>query len=531
ITATRRLPAMDSSAEPVPRAPADPPRSPSLPPIFIHSSFRVSSTWIWWRFRQNQDVVAYCEVFHEGHATLDAAHLCAGSYKSWNSAHPESAPYNLEYLPLLDETGRLATYDASMAFDLFMPTAPDRSITEAEARHIGALIDKAHDLGRTPVITDVRTLGRVHGLRRRFGGFHVLWYRDLFRQWCSYSSQALSGNPYFNDTVGMVLERNRHDRFLAALGEMFPLDGGEARPDDPRHFQRFVLLHLYLYMSALPDCDLAISADRLATTPAYRQEITGRVRAETGIAVDLGGCRTNIEVSVLPLTGRSELMEAIRVVAGTIPSFLPGWSEAQALFLQDLLDGLETEIERYAFYTGKLHAYVSHGFRDLPACRAALESLPALREERDRLTAEQASLLTRCEQVESERAAMAASQAHHAAERDAMMAERDKLAAERDAVMAERDRLAAERDAVMAERDRLAAERDAVMAERDRLAAEGVAIADEQAGLTARAEEETRALRQELDQARRNLAALHASTSWRISRPVRVLGRLLGRAG
>jgi hypothetical protein len=582
---------MDNSVEQAPRAPAETARAHALSPVFIHSSFRVSSTWIWWRFRQSQDVVAYCEVFHEGHAELDAAHLCAGSYKSWNSAHPESAPYNLEYLPLLDQTGRLATYDASMAFDLFMPTAPDRSITEAEARHIQALIDNAAGLGRTPVITDVRTLGRVHGLRRRFGGFHVLWYRDLFRQWCSYSGQALSGNPYFNNTVSMVLERNRHDRFLAALGEMFPLEDGATRPDDPFHFQRFVLLHLYLYVSALPDCDVAISADRLAATPAYRLDMTERLRAGTGIPVDLSGCRANIELSILPLEARGELMEAVRIVAGTIPSFLPGWSEAQALFLRDLLDDLEAEMDRYAFYTGKLRTYVSRGFKDLPACRAALESLPGLREERDRLAAGQADLLARREQADQERAALMAAQARIAAERDTMAAQRDAVAGQRDVIAGERDamarerdaagrekaelaekagqemralrqerdrlaaervdllarreqadqeraalmaaqaRIAAERDAMAAQRDAVAGQRDVIAGERDAMARERDAAGREKAELAEKAGQEMRALRQERDQLRLDLANMRASTSWRISRPVRAFGRLLGRSG
>ena len=331
-------------------------------PVFVHSSFRTSSTWLWTRFRASPDAVAFFEFFHEVFAHPGTTKLRDISYDSWNSGHPAAAPYNLEYAPLLEETGCVSGFAPDMAFDLFMPAAPDRSITPAEAAYVSGLIDLARRLGRVPVLTCVRTLGRVHGLRRQFGGTHILWYRNLFRQWCSYSAQAIAGNPYFFDRTNEILAAGRHDRFVDALLDILPLDVGGTAPESTENFQRFILFHLYLYTLALPDCDLVASVDDLAADPQSRDAFAATVAAATGIVLDLGSLATSIGFQSMPLAKRGDVVEGVRIIANTLPLYIAEWSERQAGFVTRLIDEMAAEMDRYAFYTERLTRHAVGGW-------------------------------------------------------------------------------------------------------------------------------------------------------------------------
>jgi hypothetical protein len=362
--------------------------------VWVHSSFRVSSTWFWSRFRRNPNVVAYQEVFHEGLASLTPEKAATVSYRDWNSGHPPSAPYFLEYAPFLFEGW--VKCDDNMAYGSFIPKSADRSISSAEATHIASLIDKARARGRTPVLTAVRSLGRVHGLRDCFGGFHILLYRNLFRQWCSYSDQELRGNPYFVDRTDLVIEQNTHDPFLSNLSRMFPTTPECTKCSRWEQFLRFTLLHLYLYALALQDCGLDVCVDRLAVDPKYGKDTEEQIAAATGLTIDLTGCHENIELTALSMDGRQkEALETVRILAGSIPAFLPNWSSRQQCFLDALICALEDEVDRYVFYTRATVRHASAGFADLAAAReAALHYADAVRE-RDRLASETADLHAR----------------------------------------------------------------------------------------------------------------------------------------
>ena len=106
-------------------------------------------------------------------------------------------------------------------------------------------------------------------------------------------------------------------------------------------------------------------------------------------------------------------------------------------------------------------------------------------------------------------------------ERDALRAERNALLEERDALLEERDALVAERDAVLPERDALLLDRDAVLATRDSQAQQ----LRELHALAARLTEEQNRLHAAHARVATLLDAVRVSTSWRLTRPVRVIGR------
>ena len=61
--------------------------------IFVHSSFRTSSTWMWSCCRRADRTVAYCEVFNEMLASVLRNQINSFHPGAWHSKHPNHAPY------------------------------------------------------------------------------------------------------------------------------------------------------------------------------------------------------------------------------------------------------------------------------------------------------------------------------------------------------------------------------------------------------------------------------------------------------
>ena len=120
-----------------------------------------------------------------------------------------------------------------MALESFIPQAGlsgDLSIEEIE--YVDSLIVQARRLGKQPILTDTRTLGRLWALRRHFGGVHIFLYRNLLHQWASYTEQAYEGNPYFLETIKGVIDGNQHDPFIRDLRELHPLGPPDYRSEN-----------------------------------------------------------------------------------------------------------------------------------------------------------------------------------------------------------------------------------------------------------------------------------------------------------
>ena len=178
----------------------------SAAPVFIHSSWRTASTWLWARLRQAPTAIAYCEFFHERLRACTIEYLTSNDFAAWNSKHPESAPYFLEFAPLIESDGAVRGYDPSMAIDRFLPAdGPHGVLSLAERAYVEGLIENAARLGKIPILTDTRTLGRLEALAKAFPGHHVLLVRNLFHQWASYSEQCAGGNRYFLDMLFMTV--------------------------------------------------------------------------------------------------------------------------------------------------------------------------------------------------------------------------------------------------------------------------------------------------------------------------------------
>ncbi|WP_149539135.1 glycosyltransferase [Siccirubricoccus phaeus] len=160
---------------------------------------------------------------------------------------------------------------------------------------------------------------------------------------------------------------------------------------------------------------------------------------------------------------------------------------------------------------------------------AAFAERDAALAERDRVLAERDHILAERHHILAERDHALAERDHALAERDRVLAERDRVPAEHGAALAARDAALAARDSALAERDAALAERDAVVAAREQLAAslaQARAEQDQAQNELLAARVEMRAARSEAVALREQRAALIASSSWRLTRPLRVAAGL-----
>jgi len=271
-------------------------------PVFVHSSFRTSSTWLWKHFRDHPAFRAYYEIFHEALGGLGMDGARSFQSDQWRSRHPASAPYFLEFIPLMDPAGGIRGFaDEPAVGACFFPDGGiDGNLSSGEMKYVAGLIANAQGSDRIPVLTCTRTLGRAGALKRKFGGTHILLHRNLFHQWNSFSGQHRTGNLYFLEYLFLVITRSRDDAFMELLRTFTP--GGietdfqaalESRYDDI--FAIFTAWHVYMTLHAMRTADIVIDATRLAKDNNYRHLVEDEIRAATGQSLDLADATTSVD--------------------------------------------------------------------------------------------------------------------------------------------------------------------------------------------------------------------------------------------
>jgi hypothetical protein len=173
------------------------------PTVFLHGGWRCGSTYIWNKFRLQDDVLAFCEPFNERLARCTQTDLLRDTDSAWDSRHPQlTEPYFAEYLPLLNGTG-VARYESRFAVQrYFLSTQQPLD----EAAYLASLLRHAAESGKQAVLGFSRSLGRVGAIKRIFGGCHVVLIRDPVQQWLSARAQRVHhGSPYFEIGHLMIL--------------------------------------------------------------------------------------------------------------------------------------------------------------------------------------------------------------------------------------------------------------------------------------------------------------------------------------
>ena len=333
-----------------------------LAPVFIHSSFRTCSTWLWAKLRSLHTTIAFYEIFNEALATIDAAELRANKPSKWGSKHPSSAPYFFEFMSLLNAGGGVIGFDKAMAFERFIPADGVRGhLTAAEQDYVSGLIRHAVANRKVPVLTATRSLGRVSALRESFAGKHVLCHRNIFHQWASYSKQATSGNSFFMETIAKTIAACGHDPIIRAIDQWF---GARTNlPDDEETFTAFVVLHLYLSAMAFEAADLAIDATALPLDRDYRRSIERDLSDMVHASVDLSDATSSFELSIVVVQSKTVFIDTIEQFSKLISGACR--TREGVAFLVRMRDAALAEWERHDFYTKSFVALQSEKPRAL----------------------------------------------------------------------------------------------------------------------------------------------------------------------
>ncbi|MGD9657875.1 MAG: hypothetical protein AB7U61_09615 [Methylocystis sp.] len=317
--------------------------------IFLHSSFRVSSTWLWSRFKAVDGILAFYEIFNERLAVVTREQAAKEESKDWRSKHPAGLSYFSEFIPLIREEGGVESYDFRMGMASFVPVGGlTGRLADSEKRYVSSLIAHAHRLGKRPLLSDTRTLGRIRALKHCFGGIHILVYRNLFHQWCSYSEQMAYDNPTFFNSIQTIIKHSQHDPYFAILARRFDIE--TLSIDNSDLFYAFVFMHLYIYSQMLDVSDISLDVTRVAKSPDLRRSMERVIFDSTRIALDLSDARLSLGLSLVDLGPPDELARTLH--AGINEMFGLAPYKTDRGFIEQAIDDICEEYGRYRFYAG-----------------------------------------------------------------------------------------------------------------------------------------------------------------------------------
>jgi hypothetical protein len=323
--------------------------------IFVHSSYRTGSTWLWGKLRKLPKTIAYCEIFHEQLATIDSKTAIEIDHSTWHSKHPPLAPYFLEFLPFFKGSNGIMTYKPEMAYERFIPSNGIRGdLSEEEEIYLSTLIDYAKNNGRIPVLTDVRTLGRVHAMRKAFPSKAIFLYRNIFHQWASYTGQSvIHNNNYFLERTNEIIKLSRHDEIIRHIDDWF--QSREVSVYNEKMFCAFMLLHIYLYAIAVEVTDLDIDVTKIYLDRDSRHDVEKRLENLLCAPVDLSDVKADFELSLVNVPSQPRFVDTIEQFIKFIIDKLH--TKRQVAFVKNITADALYEWRNYNFYTSVTKSY------------------------------------------------------------------------------------------------------------------------------------------------------------------------------
>lgn len=271
--------------------------------IYLHSSWRAASTYVWAKFRQRPDAYCYFEPLNEHLATATPEFI--DSFRPWiNAHHPKlDAPYLEEFRPLICPGGGVAGFPRHLTFGRYC--AVDNAVLPELKSYLDMLGRHADRFGRRPVYGCVRTDLRVGWFRANTAGTHIFVRRDPRRQFVSLLNQAKQGNSYFLLCCLVILAHNLDEPAFAPLFSVLDMPA-LMKSHGVRELARRRFAHdaplrelyvIFYFMRLLARqlgearCDLAIDVDRLSLDSSYRHETEVRVDDLTGMAISFADCQ------------------------------------------------------------------------------------------------------------------------------------------------------------------------------------------------------------------------------------------------
>lgn len=273
-------------------------------PVFLHSSWRTGSTYVWAKFRALQEAYCYFEPLNEHLATETQTFI--DNFVPWAYAHHPKldAPYLEEFRPLLQNCGGISGFPAALTYGRY---CADRTahLPELES-YFGRLASFAKGRGKRPVFGCVRTNLRVDWFRHHLEGVHIFLLRDPRRQFISYLNQGAKGNRYFLERGWVILGNNRNDPAFAPLRGLVEVPAYEGLPGQQDAFycklasetewsklyMIFYFLHLLTMKNLHSDSfDLLIDLDRMSNDPIAMYEAERNIAELAGAELSFADCK------------------------------------------------------------------------------------------------------------------------------------------------------------------------------------------------------------------------------------------------
>lgn len=283
--------------------------------VFIHSSFRTLSTWLWNKYRSSNGNICFYEPLNEFLLEVTADTLDSRRPENWRSGHPGFGPYFAEFAPLLKPDIGVAGMEASFPYGEYIAVdGPLGSIGPGLQTYLSRLCRLAQGQGKRPVIGCTRSIGRLAGIKEALGGTHIFLYRPLLFQWLSYLRQLETGVNYFVDSLGrIILQNSSHNALMLFLRNKFWIGreasgnfmGFRSEADAERVF---LAVHLYLYAFASSACDVLIGTRSIAISK-IRKIFTSSNLIFRGCYVNI--CDIHAEEIKLPKTSFGIKIEEI----------------------------------------------------------------------------------------------------------------------------------------------------------------------------------------------------------------------------
>jgi hypothetical protein len=301
-------------------------------PVFIHSEWRTSSTYVWARLGRTGGGMAFHEPFHETLGHLTPGIIDSMRAEGWASGHPElEAPYFVEYAPLLEQPLGVHGFQSRFSYEDYYALDPD--LVAAQSAYLQGLLDLAASQGKRAVLGFCRSLGRMPWLVKAFpDALHVRLERDPVSQWMSGFRQFTGGdNAYFLAGYVVTAATAYGQPYLQAvcrdLGipeppstDPFAAYGfylGWVREQTPvLLFRAFWHVHQLNLRRAGELAHLVIEVDRLGT-PGYRDEVTTSLAAY--------GIETSFDDASTPMHDGGELAPMLAQARDEADAFTEAW--------------------------------------------------------------------------------------------------------------------------------------------------------------------------------------------------------------
>ena len=258
--------------------------------VFVHSWFRSGSTWLWGKFRNDNQYVAYYEPLNEELPEWTPHLLKTRAARAFvGDKHPSNdRHYFYEYLELI-ASDRLQ-FDKKLAFDRYFLAADedDASLKDYLARLIG----EAHGLQLRPALCFCRSQMRASWIKRNFGGLHIAQVRNPWDQWASFGRHS-----YFKKSVlitAYCIEK-RHPGCFSHIEGFDQLvsawnSGKQAGISEKACFAAYSLLWIASTVQAVATSDIIIDTDLVGASKVHRDKISDQL-ANSGLPSDLSDCK------------------------------------------------------------------------------------------------------------------------------------------------------------------------------------------------------------------------------------------------